>query len=242
MRKAYHPNLFTTVPWHQVLDADGDFPALVNAALTARGTVDRVCVDRWLAIHECLRSAAIADPTVLDLGCSSGIFSVLMRLAMAREVTAVDDGSALSAGYGSESVLEGMEASIRTIGLRGVLPVRSKVESFVASAAASGQRWDVVLCMGLLHHLLRGYGDRMEHAPLSSADFDRFLEELGTCVGLCLWLEVDETRVGDPEAFYARVQQQTGLPHLLIAALTCSGPGRPRRLMCLSRTPMRGSA
>ncbi len=231
MRKPYHPDLFSSVPWEHALDFEGDFRVLVDHVSQHFGEADRSCVDRWLIIYDRARSMGLNVPSVLDLGCSSGLFSVLARLSLSNDVVAVDDGSALTAGYDGRSVLLGLADIASQLGVTDIEAVNEDVVTFVNQASQTGRSWDLTLCLGLLHHLVRGYADLPTSTRLSDHDFDTFLRYLARCTRKALWIEVDETRVGPARAFFDRITNVTGLRGESVG-LSCSGQGRPRQLFC----------
>lgn len=238
MRRPYHIPLFPEVPWTTAMDDEGDFAVLTQHVLQRLGQADRSCLDRWLLILDQSRRAGYSVPSLLDLGCSSGIFSILARLSLSNQVTAVDDASALIAGYGHESVLDGLKSTSEALGIHDIEASPLSVPHFLRGSAEAGRTWDIVLCLGLLHHLVRGYGDLAVNSGLDDLQFDALLQDLGACTKNALWIEVDETRIGDPTLFFQRIVEQTGLIGSTVG-LTCSGPGRPRQLMCFLRNAPR---
>ena len=233
MRTPYHIQLFPSVPWTAALDSDGAFPELCQHVVRHFGKADRLCVDRWLLIYDYCRGQGLDNPTLLDLGCSSGLFSVLARLSLSNNVVAVDDASALSAGYDDDSVLNGLQAVSLKIGVRDIEMVKQQAEAFVSQSANAGRSWDVTLCLGLLHHLLRGYGDLPGSSPLDQEAYDQFICNLAKCTNKLLWIEVDETRIGPGSAFFDHISSLTGFVGSSIG-LSCSGQGRPRQLFCFA--------
>jgi hypothetical protein len=233
MRIPYHLQPFPSVPWTEALDSEGDFTELCQYVAQHFGEADRSCVDRWLLIYDRCRHEGLDCPSVLDLGCSSGLFSLLARLTLANDVVAVDDGSALLAGYDDGSVLHGLEGMNAKLGIRDIELVREQAEVFVSRSANANRSWDVTLCLGLLHHLLRGYGDLPDALSLKGEVFDHFVRDLARCTNRLLWIEVDETRVGPVAAFFDRISSLTGFIGTSVG-LSCSGQGRPRQLFCFT--------
>jgi tRNA (mo5U34)-methyltransferase len=94
---------------------------------------------RWKAIQPVLPD--VAGKTVLDIGCSSGFFSLKLKELGARYVLGVDAGE-------QPKAIEQARFAARTLGLE----VEFKTLS-VYGVAELDQQFDVVLFMGVLYHL-----------------------------------------------------------------------------------------
>lgn len=201
------------------------------------GGYDRVTIDRWLLLRGFLDGRGLAGYSLLDLGCASGLLAMLCRISAARAVTAVDDATALASGYDGRSTLAALTEAARGLGIDDLEVSERSAQDFVAAARLSARVWDVVLCLGLLHHLIRGYGDQAEVGRMAPDAFAAFAADLGAVTAGHLIVEVDESRVGQVDDFIAGLAERTGLTHVGVLGWSCSAPGRPRRLWTLSRTP-----
>jgi tRNA (mo5U34)-methyltransferase len=92
----------------------------------------------WRAIAPAL-PADLAGKTVLDVGCNGGFFSLEMKRRGAARVLGIDHDARYLAQARLAAEVSGLEVELR--------------EGSVYDVAALGERFDVVLFMGVLYHL-----------------------------------------------------------------------------------------
>ncbi len=118
-------------PWFHNLDLGGVWTAPDHFLGDYPGPV-------WRAIAPALPED-LRGKTVLDLGCNAGFFSLEMKRRGAARVVAVDFDRRYLAQARLASEISGLELELR--------------ELSVYDVAALGERFDVVLFMGVLYHL-----------------------------------------------------------------------------------------
>jgi tRNA (mo5U34)-methyltransferase len=94
---------------------------------------------RWNLIEPLLPE--LSGKSVLDIGCSSGFFSLKLKELGARSVLGVDDGE-------QPKAIEQARFAAKTLGLEVDFEIRS-----VYRVAELQRQFDVVLFMGVLYHL-----------------------------------------------------------------------------------------
>lgn len=94
---------------------------------------------RWGFISPLLRE--VQGKTCLDVGCSSGFFSLKLSDLGAAQVLGVDDGEQIHA-------LEQARFAARQLNLNAEFQKRS-----VYQVSELGRQFDLVLCLGVLYHL-----------------------------------------------------------------------------------------
>jgi len=94
---------------------------------------------RWKLIEPLLPD--LGGKSVLDIGCSSGFFSLKLKELGARSVLGVDDGE-------QPKAIEQARFAAETLGLEVDFQIRSAYK-----VAELGQQFDVILFMGVLYHL-----------------------------------------------------------------------------------------
>jgi tRNA (mo5U34)-methyltransferase len=118
-------------PWFHNLDLGGVWTAPDHFLGDYPGSV-------WRAIAPALPED-LSGKTVLDLGCNAGFFSLQMKRRGAARVVAVDFDPRYLAQARLAAEVSGLELELR--------------ELSVYDVAALGERFDVVLFMGVLYHL-----------------------------------------------------------------------------------------
>ena len=193
--------------------------------------IERLCVDRYLRILNAMESRGLYDCSLLDIGCSSGYFSYLFAVSACRQLAAVDDSRASSFGYANDAFLGPLRKACDESGLQHVEIVDAPIERFLDKQ--KGRRWDVVLCLSVLHHFYTGYGDDPTKGRMTAEELRSLFRCIGSATGTVLYLEVDHGRV--PGDFLAKFCEASGLAHCRVIGSSCSAVGETRNLMELWR-------
>ncbi len=193
--------------------------------------IERLCIDRYLRILNAIESRGLYDCSLLDIGCSSGYFSYLFALSACRQVTAVDDSRASSFGYANDAFLRPLRDARDESGLRHIEIVDAPIERFLNEQR--GRRWDVVLCLSVLHHFYTGYGDDPTKGQMTVRQRHSLFRAMGSSTGTVLYLEVDHGRV--PGDFLTEFSEASGLAHCRVIGSSSSAVGETRNLMELWR-------
>lgn len=187
---------------------------------------ERACFDRYLRILNALELRCAFDSSLLDIGCSSGFFAYLFAINLCREVTAVEDARGSSAGYTEGAFLGPLKNARREYGLDHLEIVEAPIEEFLTSFP--DRKWDVVLCLSVLHHFYTGYGDRPEIGQLSEPQRRRLFEAIGAATGSVLYLEFDHGRM--PESFLNQFIELGGFNGCNVIGSSVSAVGETRNL------------
>lgn len=187
---------------------------------------EQICLDRYLRIVQAMQSLNLYDCSMLDLGCSSGFFSYCFAITMASQVTAVDDERAVGI-YGAEASLRPLEDARARYDLQHLEIQRAPIEAFLAQESGR-RRWDVVLCLAVLHHLKNGYADD-QSTKLSDEAFRALCARLGEVTGKVLFVTVDASRI-DVQELHRDLQDIGEFDAPQPLGLTASGTGEPRMI------------
>ncbi|HZS07230.1 MAG TPA: class I SAM-dependent methyltransferase [Blastocatellia bacterium] len=208
-------------PWRNFLESSSEL-------------CERICLDRYIMILNRLLNHRLYDCSVLDLGCSSGFFSYAFAVTAASQVTGVEDERAMKFGYDERAFLRPLREVKEHYRLDHLEIVGQSIENFLEQQAWR-RSWDVVLCLSVLHHFRTGYGDCPGDGQLGADDLTRLYERLGAVTRRVLYLEVDETRIGDERQFFSELCQSGGFDPPVALGYSCSAPGVPRTVWELSR-------
>jgi SAM-dependent methyltransferase len=225
MDRIYQPPLPSLVSAIRIVSDLPDF--LAQHLEQETSGAERSCMDRYLRILDALESRALFDCSLLDIGCSSGFFSYLFAITFCRQVTAVDDSRASAFGYGGNAFLGPLRAAREEYGLHHIEIVDAPIERFLKEHA--GRRWDVVLCLSVLHHFYTGYGDDPSRGRMNPLQLGSLFHAIGNATGTVLYLEVDHGRV--PADFLEEFSEASGLHHNRVIGSSSSPVGETRNLM-----------
>ena len=226
MNKLYHPplpapgelfGLLSFWPDYQALSADSPH-------------VDRICVDRLLLIRERLVDLGVVDGSVLDLGGGTGYFSWALYVVNASAVDLVEDERARTAGYGDESFTKEIKSRIVELDLQSLVVHDQSIEAFLEQHAGS-RRWDVTLCLSVLHHFVTGYGDNPDVGRRKYSEVRALFRRIGQVTGRCAYIELDDERVGDLEGFLDDFMTEGGFSSRSVIGISHSSIGVPRNLV-----------
>ena len=190
-----------------VIAAAADLPRFLSEPLMSRiHGAERACFDRYLRILDSIETHSLIDPSLLDIGCASGFFAYLFAVTTSRQVTAVDDARGSSCGYSDNAFLAPLHSAKQEYGLEHLEIVDAPVERFLAECP--DRRWDVVLCLSVLHHFYTGYGDQPHTGRLGTEERAGIFRAIGRATRSVLFLEVDQGRV--PDGFLPEFVQLAG--------------------------------
>ena len=197
MERLYQPRLPDLA---SVIDSVADMPRFLSEPLW-NGTLgaERACVDRYLSILDALERRSLFDCSLLDIGCANGFFAYLFAVSLCRQVTAVDDARGALAGYGKNAFLGPLKRVKREYALKHLEIAGAPIEQFLG--AHPDRRWDVVLCLSVLHHFYTGYGDHPDRGRLTDEARRKLFQAIGRATGSVLYLEIDHGRT--PDDFFA---------------------------------------
>jgi hypothetical protein len=110
-------------------------------------------------------------------------------------VTAVDDARGSSCGYSDNAFLAPLRCAKREFGLEHLEIVDAPIERFLTEFP--DRRWDIVLCLSVLHHFYTGYGDHLDTGRLTEEERASVFRAIGRVTRSVLFLEIDHGRVPD---------------------------------------------
>jgi len=210
----------------------GDLPGFLHRSIDEKvGLAERACYDRYLRILNALELRSAFGSSLLDLGCANGFFAYLLTIHLCSRATAVEDTRGSTAGYGKSAFLEPLREAQRQYGLEQLEIVEQPIETFLASQPE--RRWDVVLCLSVLHHLYTGYGDRPEVGRMEAGERRRLFEAIGRATSSVLYLEFDHGRV--PDDFLDDFASAGGFAHCQTLGSSSSAVGDLRNIYELTK-------
>ncbi len=161
-----------------------------NLSLT---NVERSCVDRLAMILHDLEREKINSPNVLDLGCSGGFFSMGLASTVASHVVGVDDDRYITIqGEDNLSSVNNTKKRIEQLGITNAIFHDQPIENYLLQGNAQEQ-FDVVLCLNILHHFYKGYGNLTLEGKLEENMYYRLITRLGEITNKVMYFETNES-------------------------------------------------
>jgi hypothetical protein len=162
--------------------------------------MDRICVDRFLLIRERIFDRGLVNTSILDLGGGAGYFSWLFYLTVARQVDLVEDQRAKLWGYNEESFTSKIEKNKKTYKADNLFIHKISIEDFLTEQVEI-KKWDIVICLSVLHHFVVGYGDDSSVGQLGSEKLMQLFQQLGCVTRKSAFIEIDPERIKNYEKF-----------------------------------------
>jgi hypothetical protein len=194
--KQYHPTLPNL---EQVFPLFSFWPDYIPL-FPSKVEVDRVCVDRLLLIRERMIDGGLMNSSILDLGGGSGYFSWLLYLTAASKVDIVEDQRAKQFGYNDESFTTDLIKKKQNFNAESLFIHDNSIERFL-SEKVDDQKWDITICLSVLHHFITGYGDNKDVGLLSYDKLLVIFELIGKITRRSAFIEIDPERIQNYEKF-----------------------------------------
>lgn len=194
--------------------------------------VERFTFDRAVAIANFLRDKKEKKVTVLDLGSSGGVFSVVLKMTMDSHVTAVDDDRyILIQDEDEDSSIERMRGRLDQKNIPDIITVNSSIETFLQELPAV-PLYDVVLLLNVLHHYYTGYGQCSDYGQLKEEDIRLLINKLGIITNKYLFFEVNSLLINGYETYLSDIMYQGGFKKIEYVTRSCATDGKIRIVWC----------
>lgn len=229
--KQYHPSLPDLGQMARLFcywpDYSGMYPTEVS--------IDRACVDRFLLIRERILDNGMMNSTILDLGGGAGYFSWALYLTVAKSVDMVEDQRARNFGYNENSFAAGIINKKLGLNATGLLIHDTSIESFLRESVRCQKRWDIMLCLSVLHHFVTGYGNNPEIGKLNYLQLIDLFKSLGDVTERYAYIEIDPERVVNYEKFMTDLLEWGGFKSMDIIGRSHSSIGVERNILEFSK-------
>jgi SAM-dependent methyltransferase len=153
--------------------------------------VERNCLDRLGMIINDIKSSNNKVPSVLDLGCNGGFFSIGLATCAAGSVVGVDDDRYIKI-QGEDLSMSIKEANkrIEKLGVHNVILINEPIEYYIFNRYLF-DKYDTVLCLNILHHFYKGYGNLTSEGKLESDAYRELLIKLGQMINHSMYFETN---------------------------------------------------
>ncbi len=227
--KQYNPNLPEFKETWSLFSYWTNYFSLLNLD-SKKSEIDRICLDRFLLIRERIFDQGWVNTSILDLGGGGGYFSWLFYLTVACQVDMVEDERAKLFGYNEASFLTHIEEK-KNVHLAEQLVIHKQtIESFLNQKAGL-EKWDIVICLSVLHHFLTGYGDDSSIGKLDEESLMKIFQQFGMVARKAVFIEVDPERIKNYEKFIRDLMKIGGFSGMSILGSSHSGIGVERNII-----------
>lgn len=153
--------------------------------------VERACIDRLSMIIRDTRKSNVTSPTVLDLGCSGGFFSIGLAASIDAHVTGVDDNRYIKIqGEDWLSSIEESEKRAKNLNIESVNFIEAPIEDFLLKRKHY-YGFDYVLCLNILHHFYKGYGNLTQEGKLEKHIYLDLVKKIGQLTKEAMYYETN---------------------------------------------------